>query len=284
MFRFREHRRRFTREVFMKRSVLFIVFILLLNAVYGQQDSNPPDEGKIKAVYMRGVMALANNDLNGAEKNFNEIIGASETDEFNLDQYKAKAYYFLGDVYFIRKNFERSIKNYRVVTEKFYNQDVYSKGLYKLGRTLVINDRFKEGLEILKDYLEKYQNQDAFADNAYYWMAKAFIGLKDYQPALNSYHLILEKFPYSTLAYDIRNSIDSLEKIIDEQNKMNMKNTSKIDESQTISQKREKLVQEKELLDKMSKLLKIKQRMLEIKAEKVELLKAIKQQNEQESK
>lgn len=269
----------------MKKSVLITVFIFLLGAVYGQQDSqDPPDEGKTKSVYMKGVMALANNDLSGAEKNFNEIVGYGDTDEFNIGNYKARACYFLGDVYFIRKNFERSIKYYRVVTDKYYNQDIYSKALYKLGRTLVISDRFKDGLEILRDYLEKYQNRDAFADNAYYWMAKAFIGLKDYQPALNSYHLILEKFPYSTLAYDIRNSIDSLEKIIDEQNRLNLKDNSKIDQSQTLSQKREKLVQEKELLEKMSKLLKIKQRLLEIKAEKVELLNQIKQQNEQESK
>jgi TolA-binding protein len=268
----------------MKRIVLFTVIFILCNAVFGQNGDNPPDEGKIKNLYMKGVMALANNNLSDAEKNFNEVVNAADTADFNIDNFKAKSWYFLGDVQFIRRNYDMAVKYYRVVTEKYYTQEIYSKGMYKLGRTLVVNNRFKEGLEVLKDYLEKYQNQDAFADNAYFWMAKAFIGLRDYQPALNAYHLILEKFPYSTLAYEIRNSIDSLEKIIEDQNRQNLKSNSKIDESQTIAQKRDKLVREKALLEKMAKLLKIKQRMLEIKSEKVELLNLLKQQKDAESK
>lgn len=268
----------------MKRAVLLIVTVIFCNIVFGQSGPSDPDEGAVKSLYMKGVMALANNNLSEAEKNFNAIIGAADTADFNIDAYKAKSWYFLGDVQFIRQNYDKSVKFYRTVTEKYYTQDIYSKAMYKLGRTLVVNGRSQEGLEILKDYLEKYQNQDAFADNAYFWMAKAFIGLKDYQPALNAYHLILEKFPDSALAYEIRNSISSLEKIIEDQDRQNLKTAAKTDESQSITQKREKLVQEKALLEKMAKLLKIKQRMLEIKSEKVELLGQLKQQRDMEGK
>lgn len=240
------------------------------------------DEGEVRKRYMQGVMALANSDLDASEKHFLAVAEAGESREFNVKDYRAKAYYFLGDIQFIRQKNEQAVRYYRTVTDKYYNEEIYSKALYKLGRTLVVDGRYQQGVEILKDYLTRYQNADAFADNAYYWMAQGFIGLRDYQPALSAYQLILQKFPSSSLAYDVRASVDSLERLIAEQDRAGMKSSARGGEAETAAQKREKMAREKDLLEKMSSLLKIKQRLLDIKSEKVELLKALKSRNRTE--
>jgi tetratricopeptide (TPR) repeat protein len=234
------------------------------------------EEGDLKAKYLKAVISLSDNNVYDAEKRFIEIINITNINKKYIEKYKARSYYFLGDVYFLKQDYEKSIKYYKTTAQKYYNEDIYSKSLYKLGRTLVINNNSDEGIDMLNDYIAKYDNSDQLADNAYYWMARGYIAQGDYLSAFNTYQLILKKYPSTPLTYDIRNSMDKLEHLIDEQN-CAIAGTNSI---QSIKQRNVRLAQEKTLLEKMAELLQIKQRLLEIKSEKVEIYNRLKEQSE----
>jgi tetratricopeptide (TPR) repeat protein len=255
----------------MKYFILIIFMTLFYFSILSADE-----EGDIKSKYLKAVILLADSKIYDAEKIFNDVINIESNGKKYIEKYKARSYYFLGDVYFIKQDYARSIKYYKTTAQKYYNEDIYSKSLYKLGRTLVINNNADEGIDILSDYIAKYNNSDLLADNAYYWTARGYISQGDYLSAFNTYQLILKKFPATPLSYDIRSSMSKLERLIDEQN---CANTGTNTASQ-IRKRNIRLTQEKTLLEKMAELLQIKQRLLEIKSEKVEIYNRLKEQSE----
>ena len=101
---------------------------------------------EMRNIYMKGIQALANNELMDAEKSFRIIIslpGSSENQTYK--KYQAKSYYFLGDVYFIQRDFDKAIQHYRKVVQDYMEQDIDMSGklhtaTYRLADT--INEDF----------------------------------------------------------------------------------------------------------------------------------------------
>ncbi len=256
-----------------------ILTLSLLLVLASQANAITLDE--MRNIYMKGIQALANNELMDAEKSFKLIISLpGTTDNKTYKKYQAKSYYFLGDVYFIQRDFDKAIKHYRKVVQDYMDQDIYSRALYKLGRTLVLGQKYREGIALLNSYIARYDNRDALGDNSLYWIGRAYIGMKDYQLATDTYQLVLEKYPNTALAYDIRSSMTQLEQLILDQANKSQMISGMTNELQVLQAQNQTLKREKETLEKMSELLLIKQRLLEIKSKKVEILSTIKQNRE----
>jgi tetratricopeptide (TPR) repeat protein len=190
-------------------------------------------------------------------------------------------------VYFIKQDYNQSIRSYQTVVQKFYRQEIYSKAMYKLGRTLVIAGRYKDGMALLSDYISQYSNKDYLADSSLYWTARGYIGAGDFQTALKTFNFILEKYPSTGLSYEIRSSINKLTKYLETQNSQSSQtnnlltpDSGKLSNAAAIRQQTGQLEDEKVMLEKISRILQIKQRLLDIKAEKVEILSRLRQQNE----
>lgn len=250
-----------------------------MNISYSQEYiSYSKEYESLKRLYLTGMMAFTSNNLAEAEKNFNEIISITNQTVKDIEPLKARAYYFLADINFIEQKFEKSIDNYKIVVQKYYSEDIYTKSLYKLGRTLIVYGRYDEGMAVLKDYLANYETNDSLADYALYWVGRAYAGKGDQQGALDSFQLVLSKYPSTTLSYELRNTIDAISKIVETKNRQKEILTGTTNSIQDLKIKNERMKQEKVMLQKMTELLLIKQRLLEIKSEKVELLSRIKDQ------
>jgi TolA-binding protein len=237
------------------------------------------DAGEVRAMYMQGVQALANSNLLDAQSFLEQVIAVPDAKGV-LDRYKSRAFYFLGDVFFIRQDYPRAVDNYRAVVQKYQKEDVYSKALYKLGRTLVVQSRNDEGIAVLNDYIARYDETDKLSDNALYWIGRGLTAKGDYQTALGTFQNILNKYPDTVLAYDIRDTIATLTKAVDDEHREKAKLIGMTNELMQLRAKNQQLAMGKELLEKMSRLLAVKQRLLEIKSEKIRLLENLKEKKE----
>jgi outer membrane protein assembly factor BamD (BamD/ComL family) len=243
------------------------------------------DIKEVRSIYIQGAQALANNDLSTAERSFKTIIAMTGTSSSRteLNRYKARSHYFLGDVYFIRRDYVSAIQNYRAVVQHYPTSEIHSRTLYKLGRTLILDNKFHQAIAVLNEYLAKYDNKDNLADNAHYWVGRAYVGVKDYPRALSTFQEILSKYPDSALAYDVRGFITKINGLIEEERQAQMSAPQTLSNRlQELQQRSLKLEQEKDVLEKISGLLTIKQRLLEIKAEKVDLLYELRAQRRRE--
>lgn len=259
----------------MPRKISLVIMLLLAAGVYAL------DMGQVRNEYMKGVQALANNELYDAERSFKTVISiVPEAGNTVLVKYQARSHYFLGDVYFVQKDYENAVKHYRQVVQNYMQEDIYSRSLYKLGRTLVLARKYREAIALLNSYLASYDNSDALGDNALYWIGRSYIGMEDYRLAQDTYRYVLEKYPDTALAYDIRSSLPRLEQLIADQQYREGQHSGLSNELRTLQEQNTKLQQEKLTLEKMSELLLIKQRLLEIKAEKVEILARLKEDRE----
>ena len=230
---------------------------------------------EVRSIYIKAIESLANNNLDDSEANLRIIISIprSGSDADALERYQSKAYYFLGDIYFMKLNYEQSVSYYRVVIQKYPDADIYSKALYKLGRTLVLNGQNREAVSVFNDYISQFEKKEDLGDSCYYWLGRAYMGLGEYYSALSIFQSVLYNYPNTALAYDIRDSINKLTDLIrQEKEAAPVTNTSGA-EIAKLKAENEKLAEEKKMLQRLSELLVMKQRLLEIKAEKVELYK-----------
>jgi len=260
----------------MKSGKIFLI-LLFFFPVY----LHSMDLGEIKSIYLKGVSFLANHDLVRAESNFNIIISLPSSRFYNYDAYKARSYYFLADIFFIQRNYEKAIDCYKKIVTQFYDEDIYSRSMYKLGRTLIIAGRNEEGIAMLNDYYTRFGNKEHLADSSLFWMARGYAAKGDNFKALQLYQLILTEYPSSPFSYEIRNSIESINNTMQEQySRDTSRKTEKVDEIETLKENNRRMAQEKEILEKISRLLQIKQRLLEIKSLKVEALARLREEQE----
>lgn len=236
--------------------------------------------GEMRNIYMKGIQALANNEMLDAERSFKTIISLPANDNKTYIKYQAKSYYFLGDVYFVQRDFDKAIASYRKVVQDYREEDVYSRAMYKLGRTFILAQKYREGIALLNSYVGSYDNRDALGDNSLYWIGRAYIGMKDYRLAMDTYKMVLDKYPNTALAYDIRSSLPQLEELLQDQENQANRISGMTNQLQVLQEQNSKLKLEKQTLEKMSELLVIKQRLLEIKAQKVDILANIKENRE----
>lgn len=256
-----------------------IVFIFLLQStlpIFAQST----DLIKWRQLYKDGIRSLADQDLNRAEESFRKLIAFPSEGRKGLQTYQSKAYYFLGDVYFIRKKYSKALVYYRKVVSDYFNQKVYSKTLYKIGRTLVLNGSYAEGVAMLNNYTAHYDNRDGLADNALYWSARGYLGLKDSVLALQTFQLILSKYPDSPLSYDIRQNIGNLEQLTKEEHRKKESIDRVTNQLMKFKRSARRLQKEKILLEKASRLLVLKQQLLQLKNDKLQELSRAKLETE----
>ncbi len=273
------------------KSLLFCKFLLLaihspilaqdLYPQYNnlQYDANTAyTEDALNRLYIVGLQYLNSGELTQAEISFRSILTFPyrSKDWRTTRYYKGKANFYLGDIYFIQKNYLKSSSNYQIVAQEYAEIEEYSNSLYKLGRSLILGGKENEGIVVLKDYNYNYGSRDGLADNVLYWIAQGYMGLADYTAALQILHQILRDFPNSTMAYDIRILIAKLETSFPDNIPMAQQNT--IQETILSSrEKAEKIAQEKELIDRIKQLLTLKEQLLQIKERKLKLLEKIRQ-------
>ena len=268
-----------------KRYVLFIFFIAFnpitstaQNTYPQQYDNNEAySSDALNRLYIVGLQYLNNNELTQAEISFRSIIAFPfrSQDWRTTRYYKGKAHFYLGDIYFIQKRYDKAIDNYQQIVQEYAEIEEYSYALYKLGRSLILNKEESRGIEVLKDYNYNYGTKDQNADNTLYWIAQGYIGADNYNAALQILHQILRDFPNSGMAYDIRILIAKLETAPDSspisQNlKQNIQND--IDNSRKTM---DTIAEEKELIDRIKNVLALKEQLLHLKERKLNLLESI---------
>ncbi|GEM_PF-1842489 len=258
----------------MSRLSGFMILFVLWTASAG----NSQEIGQVRKIYLDGMTSFTGRDLKKAGDNFRRIIGMSLPRNSLFDPYTAKSYYFLGEIAFIRQDYERAVDFYKTVAGLYYEEDIYPRDLYKLGRTLIISGRLNEGIAILEDYLSHYGGMDRLEDHAYYWMARAYAGKGDYFKAISFYKFILNNYMESDLTFESRNSISILENL-NEKQVTNTFETNNILINITNNTENVNFEMEKAILERISRLLAIKQRLLEIKAARVDALSRLKEQN-----
>lgn len=241
------------------------------------------DMPQVRNTYVTGVQALANGQLLQAESCFKTIIAIPPAAPYEdeIKRYQAKSYYFLGDVYFMKRSYEQAENYYKIVLQKYPDSEIYPNALYKLGRTYILNGQNDEGMGLLKSYLANYDTDPSLSDNVLYWLARGYAQMNDYQMAISTFELVLIKYPNTALAYEIRSSIARLKEMLaDQQRAAAATVTAATNTLQILTRQSNQIEQEKVLLDRISELLQIKQRLLEIKADKIELLLQLRRQRE----
>ncbi|MDK2818140.1 MAG: tetratricopeptide repeat protein [Spirochaetota bacterium] len=268
-----------------KRFILFVFFIVFTAVSLNTQTSNPLNNDTayssdtLNRLYIVGLQYLNNNELTQAEISFRSIIAFPfrNKDWRTTRYYKAKAHFYLGDIYFIQKKYDKASFNYQQIVQEYAEIEEYSYALYKLGRSLILNNKELEGIDVLKDYNYNYGTKDLNADNTLYWIAQGYISLENYNAALQILHQILRDFPNSGMAYDIRILISKLETTpsaspISQNLKQSIQNN--IDSSRKIM---DNITEEKELVDRMKQVLTIKEQLLHLKERKLNLLESVAQ-------
>ncbi len=243
----------------MKR--FFLIFFIFYSSLFSQ------DIGDVRALYKEALIEFSNGNIVKAESNFIKITRNPNRNIKIYREYIAKSHYFLGEIYFLKEDFKKSILNYRIVLEKFPDEEIYAKTMYKLGRTLIISDRLDEGIGVLEEFNIKYYDDKNLKGASYYWLGRGYHKKGEKEKAIQSYQKVLSENPDSSFAYEVREILKTFSEII-----KNETNISIITEKTNINiqkqqEKKQKLEKEKELLKKISSLLEIKQKLLEIKLE-----------------
>ncbi len=241
----------------------FLVFIVIFFFSF----SFSSEIAEIRKLYQSALIYLDEGKLDLAETNLISILRYPNQNRKAIRTFVSKAHYFLGEVYFIKEDFNKAIINYRIVLERFKEEEIYSKTLYKLGRTLIIADRLNEGIGVLEDFILNYPQNSELIPSSYYWLGRAYLKKGERNRAISYYKKILESYPNSYFAYEVRESLKTLSGM--EENEGMISNIPFVTNKNILieKEKKEKLEKEKELLKKIIALLEIKQELLELKME-----------------
>ncbi len=252
----------------LKLLILLAIYI----PVYAQTPTSPVFAAdSLNRLYIVGLQYMNNGDLTEAEIAFRSIVAfpPQSTDWRTVRYFKGKAHVYLGDIYFVQKQYQKSVEQYQMVASDYAEIEEYSMTLYKLGRSLILAGKEVEGIQVLNDYNYNYGTQDRVADNSLYWIAQGYIGLHNYTAALRVLHQILRDFPDSPMAYDVRILVAKMETSL-ESSPPSSAVLDVLEDQNRIT--RNNLLQEKELIDRIKQLLQIKENLLQIQEKKLELL------------
>ncbi|MGL4393947.1 MAG: tetratricopeptide repeat protein [Brevinema sp.] len=230
----------------------------------------------LNKLYMMGLQFLNEGDLTQAEISFRSIVAFpnNEEDWRVVRHYKGKALFYLGDIYFIQKRYDKSAESYKQVIREYRTVEEYSTALFKLGRSLILAKKEKEGIDVLKNYHFNYAADEAMVDNTLYWLANAYISLEDPASALKLLNQLIRDYPDSPMSYDARLVIRRLNTDYTAQTPL-----AKDNQLQTALKdskiKVDRIEKEKDLIMRMKQLLTLKEELLITKEKKLELLKKV---------
>lgn len=247
---------------------LALLLIILFPAILFSEEI-----GEVRRLYKEALSDFAEGKIDAAISNFTLISRSKRRNEPLFRFYIARSYYFLGEIAFLKEDFDKAILNYRIVLERFQEESIYERAFYKLGRTLIIADRLIEGIGMLEEFITKYYSNTNFVASAYYWLGKGYIKNGEEEKGISCFRKILENYPFSRYAYDAREILKTFSSI--KETKMEKKEiggfeNEKSPELVKEKEREKKLLMAKEFLEKVSKLLEIKQALLEYKMEILE--------------
>lgn len=260
--------------------IWYIVFLLLIGSSLFAVDIF-----QVREKLVSGIEALSAGDLSGAESDFKYVLAMKDSipdsDTDVMARYAAKAYYFLGDIYYLEQEYEDAIDNYYIIIRQYSELDIYPLALYKLGRTLVNSGKTGQGISILYDYLSLVDGlENTRSDYALYWIGRAYTEQANYRMAINTFEELMLDYSDSSLIIEVRASLSNLMSYVAELESSQGVTMSTNELEMLIAQSNE-LVRQRTLLEKISELLEIKQQLLELKEEKIELLADLRQEREE---
>lgn len=261
------------------KNILFFLFFFGSVTLSFSQVNNKPQSyaaDSLNRLYITGLQYFNDGDITQAEIAFRSILAFPYRDKdwYIIRYYKGKAHYYLGDIYFVQKNYKKCVENYQHVVQDYGEIEEYISSFYKLGRSLILSKEEKQGINILKDFNYNYGTKTAQSDSCLYWIARGYISLENYTMALKILNQILRDYPNSPMAYEVRMLILDID--TSEANSTGISDQKRFDESLNRSQKQEEeLFKKRQLLKNIQNLLILKEKALKIKERKLELLRKL---------
>ncbi len=112
----------------------------------------------------------------------------------------------IAELYKKIEQYEESAKLYQEIIDKYHNEQPIDEALYKLGELQgeKLADKYKlKGIENLRRLVDEYPNSE-WCDDAYFTIGKIYEAIGEYEFAIKWYDKVLEKYPDSELAAEIR--------------------------------------------------------------------------------
>ncbi|MEW6556613.1 MAG: tetratricopeptide repeat protein [Elusimicrobiota bacterium] len=173
----------------------------------------------IKSAYPNEEGALKKYAL--AEKYF-EVQEFNKTIEFLksiLTSYPhtklaGSAAYFLGDIFFFKKNdYTTALHYYSLLVERFSPHRYTGHSQFKIGDTYRKLHKYNEAITAYKKFLENY-NDFQYTDYAQYYIAQCYEEMKDWVYAIRTYKLLISSYPESIWVGIALSKIKNLEKLV----------------------------------------------------------------------
>ena len=118
---------------------------------------------------------------------------------FHWSNYRDKALYNLGIIYYSSQKFELSRKNLKSLLEEYPESSFYGNGLYWIGESYFSENKLDEAIKFFNEAVNDKRNKK-FVDYAIYSLANAYEKVGDYNKAVTSYDQLLTYHRNSTLA------------------------------------------------------------------------------------
>jgi TolA-binding protein len=118
---------------------------------------------------------------------------------YNWSNYRDKALYNLGLIYFNAEKYESSRNKLKLLLNDYPESDFYGNALYWVGESYSAENKPREAIEFLEDAVADKRNKK-YADYSIYALATAYEETGDYNNAVKYYDQLLTYHKNSTLA------------------------------------------------------------------------------------
>lgn len=118
---------------------------------------------------------------------------------FYWSNYRDKALYNLGLIYFSTGKYDLSRQRLKKLLNEYPESDYYGNGLYWIGESYSVENKTKEAIQFLEEAIADKRNKK-FADYSLYALANAYEQTGDYDNAVKYYDQLLTYHKNSSLA------------------------------------------------------------------------------------
>ena len=118
---------------------------------------------------------------------------------YNWSNYRDKALYNLGLIYYNSKRYEQARNRLKLLLEDYPESDFYGNSLYWIGESFSAENKPKQAIQFLEEAVADKRNKK-YADYSLYTLANAYEKIGDYNNAVKYYDQLLTYHKNSTLA------------------------------------------------------------------------------------
>jgi tetratricopeptide (TPR) repeat protein len=146
----------------------------------------PKDDPDDKlSLYRLGVTSKNTNNIDDAVWYFNKYLSLKGNNKTKWNYYDIWANYYLGDIYYKKRDFKNAIKFYNKVTKLNPNHDSAS---YKLGKAYLEAKNYVKAVELFNTHITISSNPGY----GYYYLGRTLEKQKKYNEAINAYEKAAE--------------------------------------------------------------------------------------------